>query len=158
MDLAPKIRKAIGARAEYLYYIYEELSLEFSHEVAEKVLRRAVRRYGRNVGRRMGPITDASVFVRKLEEGNPAEVFGREFPVRDPGESVMKLNYCPMVDSWQKLGAPREKVSLLCSIAMEGDFGMFDDQPVTMYLDSSIGDGDSCCIMRVKRPEGNPKG
>jgi hypothetical protein len=120
-------------------------------------LRRAIRRYGRNVGRKMGSLTDASTFVSKLEEGNPAEVFGREFPARDPEESVMRLNHCPMVDSWQKLGAGRERVSLLCSIAMEGDFGIFDNQPVGMRLESCIGDGDSCCIMRVKRLEGPPK-
>ena len=156
MKSVEKIGRAIQARGEYLYYIYDELANEIGSEASEKILRRAIRRYGQNLGRRMGPLTDADDFLKKLESGNPPQIFNREFQERGAHESLMRLNHCPLVESWRTLDCSSEEISLLCSIAMEGDFGIFDNQPVHMTLESCLGDGDECCLMRIKKKEHCP--
>ena len=48
MKSIEKIERAIKARGEYLYYIYDELANKVGKEASEKILRLAIRRYGQN--------------------------------------------------------------------------------------------------------------
>jgi hypothetical protein len=153
-EMIGKIRRAIHARGEYLYFIHRELVKEIGKDRAERVLRQALRSYGQNLGKKMGRMERPDQFLEKIRMGNPQEVFERSFPEQGDHESLMQMNHCALVESWRNLGCSPEEVHLLCSLAMEGDFGIFDGQPIKMYLESSIGDEKNCCLLRISRRTG----
>jgi hypothetical protein len=151
MSEVESIVRAIRARGEYLYFIYNELKEEIGAERAESILSRAIRRYGQRLGKNIGPLKEADDLFDRLEKGNPPGVFERHFKVRNHDESVMQLDRCPLVEAWRDLGCSSKEIQTLCNIAMEGDFGIFDGESVEMALESSIGKGDTCCIMKIRK-------
>ena len=59
--------------------------------------------------------------------------------------------FCPLVDAWQKMALPQDRIELLCDIAMDGDRAILDLLGFSMELPCTLAHGDPTCTMHYSR-------
>jgi predicted ArsR family transcriptional regulator len=144
-----KIRAAHRKRAEYMYFIFQELLSDLGQEKAEKILRRALKRTGQHYGSRMHRERTPSGFIRFLEGSSHEDTFDRNVRERNEDKCTFTLGYCPLIAAWKELGLDAQEIGVLCDIAMETDFGMMEELGLHLDLTRSLGSGDNLCEMVI---------
>lgn len=147
------VRSAIEDRAAYLYYLLKEMQ-DLCPERAVEAAKRAIFKYGQMKGREMGPMQSPVDFIRHQMRPGRQEIFDKQVAEETPERSEIRFHYCPLVAAWKRLGATPEELSLLCDIAMEGDFGIVSDKPFDLHIEASIARGDDCCrlVLESRKP------
>jgi len=138
------VRSAIEDRAAYLYFLLKEMRGACGDRAVEAA-KRAIFQYGQAKGRASERMESPVDFVHHQMRPGRQGIFDKEVVEETPARSEIRFHYCPLVAAWKRLGATPEELSLLCDIAMEGDFGMVSEAPFTLRIAASIARGDSCC-------------
>jgi len=144
-----KIRDAHKKRAEYLYFIFQEMMRELGKEKAEEVMRRALKRAGRHYGSKMHLESTPLGFIKFLEESSHEATFERKIKMRNDDQCIFTIGYCPLVAAWKGLDLGTREIRLLCDIAMEVDLGMIEALGLHLDLAKSLGSGEDCCEMII---------
>ncbi len=147
-----EVRAAIEDRAAWLYLILKELSGDGKVEEIPEICR-AMLRYGELKGAKMPPTRSAGEWARNLMSPVAAEVFARKLVKDDEDEAVIEFLYCPLVESWRKLGASPEETALLCKIARYGDYGRVAAFPLKLDFEKVRAEGDEVCRIIVRKGE-----
>ncbi len=142
-----KIRNAIKARGDYLYYIYKQLEKEGIKNF-KLLLGRAVRSWGTARASNMPMLYKPCDFIDRLNQGNPPEIYERSIKHNDESLGLVRMEYCPMLEAWRKSGATTEEIKDLCDIASEGDYGAVGEN-LSLVFDQRLAYGADCCIMRI---------
>jgi len=143
------VRSAIEDRAEWLYFLYKEMEKAFGKKKAEELARKAIRKSGHFKAKKRGKTDTPGKWVKKHSKSISCLVFkSKAIKVsKDIGE--LHLHYCPLVKAWQKLGATKKEISLLCDIAMEGDRGRAEIEGLEIEIPKKIGKGDKFCSLLI---------
>ena len=144
-----KIRAAHKKRAEYMYFIFQELVGELGKEKAEKIIRRALKRAGQHYGSKMHLERTPLGFIKFLEGSSHEDTFDRNIRERNDDKCIFTVDYCPLIAAWKEFGLDTREIGLLCDIAMETDFGMMEELGLHLDLTRSLGSGDNCCEMII---------
>ncbi len=147
------VRSAIEDRATYLYLLLKEMEAANGPAAAVEMAKRAIFRYGQVKARSMPRLESTVDFVRHQMRTGRAEIFAKQVAQETPAQSEIHFHYCPLVAAWQRLGATPEELSVLCDIAMQGDFGMVSASPFTLRIASSLARGDDCCRLVLEAKE-----
>lgn len=152
-DTTQAVRSAIEDRAAYLYFLLKEMQAALGAEAAAEVAARAIFRYGQAKAKAMPTMRSPVDFVRHQMRPGRREIFDKEVAEETPERSEVRFHYCPLVQAWKRLGASDAELSLLCDIAMQGDFGMVSGSPFTLRIAGSIARGDECCRLVLEAKE-----
>ena len=150
-----KLRAAHRKRAEYMYFIYQEMCADLDQAQAEKIMRRALAKAGAYYGKQMADIQTPADFIAMIEGGNPPEIFGRQVLQKTDQVGAFSIGHCPLVDAWQRMELSREEVDLLCDIAMDTDRGAVVANGMNLEVKQCLTRGDAVCELEVtKQPAG----
>jgi predicted ArsR family transcriptional regulator len=144
-----RIRDAHKKRAEYMYFIFQDMAGEIGKENAEKIIRRALKRAGHHYGSKMNLERTPSGLIEFLEKSSHKDTFDRKVKERNDDRCIFTLGYCPLVAAWKEFDLDAREIGLLCNIAMETDFGMMEELGLHLDLTKSLGSGDNCCEMII---------
>lgn len=143
-EVVENMRKAIGDRATWFYLLNKEV--ENNGMDAEKIARSAVFKFGCMKGEKLDRAEDVKSFIEGFVSDISKGIFEMELKENNYEQAVLEFNYCPLVESWKKLGCAEEELDTLCDWAMEGDRGIMENFPaLKMDIQSRIGAGDKCC-------------
>ena len=150
-EMLRKIRSAIEDRATWFALLYEEFSKYLPVEKVEEISRTAIHKYGLIKAKKdPDPFEPKSWVIRHKEKGS-ADVFSSKIEY-DDDKAMQMMGYCPLVESWKKMGLSPEKVDLFCDIAMEGDRGRADGHVgIKMELSDTIAKGCETCKLIITR-------
>lgn len=150
-EMIGKIRAAIEDRATWFALLYEEFSKYLPEEKVEEISRAAIHKYGLMKAKKdPDPFEPKSWVIRHKEKGS-ADVFSSQIEY-DDDMAVQMMGYCPLVESWKKLGLSPETVDLYCDIAMDGDRGRADGHDgIVMELKDTIAKGCESCKLVITR-------
>ena len=150
-EMLRKIRSAIEDRATWFALLYEEFSKHLSEEKVEEISRTAIRKYGLMKAKKDPESFEPKSWVIRHKEKGSADVFSSTIEY-DDDQAVQMMGYCPLVESWKKLGLSSEKIELFCDIAMDGDRGRADGHDgIVMELDDTIAKGCESCKLVIRR-------
>ncbi|GAB4317526.1 MAG: hypothetical protein Kow0069_20330 [Promethearchaeota archaeon] len=149
------IRAAIGDRAAWLWYFFDELAAAQGREFAEAVCRAAVRRFGAwKAGRAREAAGEAGVdpaaWVEQHARKGSAAVFESDWIV-EADSATLKFNQCPLLERWVELGVPPADRDLLCDVAMEGDRAKAEALGLKLEIEERLGRGDRCCRLSLEK-------
>ncbi len=153
------LENEIKNRARIYAHIYGELSKEIGSEKATSVLKRALYARGKERGLQLAakikePDLDklADAF---LEGDAEMDAFGHEVARKQAGSILLRLNQCPLVESWNEAGLSREEKRTLCDIAYQVDFGKFESAGYRLEFKCRIADGSRSCdlYVTIKQPK-----
>lgn len=147
------VRSAIEDRAAYLYFLLKEMRAALGDEAAAEVAGRAIFKYGQAKAKAMPPMRSPADFVRHQMRPGRREIFDKEAVEETEQRSEVRFHYCPLVQAWKRLGASDAELSLLCDIAMQGDFGMVSGSPFRLRIAGSIARGDEYCRLVLEANE-----
>jgi hypothetical protein len=147
-ELIKKVRAAIKDRAIWFALLYKKFSEVLPEEQVEKLCREAIFEFGHMKGSTDVKDFSSAEWVQRHKDKGSAVMFDSDIEVGE-GYAVQQMKHCALVDAWQELGLPPEKVDLFCDIAMEGDRGRADYHGVTMELTTTLGKGDPCCTLKI---------
>ena len=133
----------------YLYLLFKEMQAA-NGQAAAAMAGRAIFKYGQAKARAMERMTTPADFVRHQMRPGREGIFEKEAVAAGDERGEVRFHYCPLVQAWQRLGATREELALLCDIAMQADFGMVSDAPFDLEIAGSIARGDRYCRLIVK--------
>mgnify|MGYP006350397347 CR=1 FL=1 len=70
----------------------------------------------------------------------------------EPGEAVLAMSRCPLVDEWRDMGLPDRDVETLCRIAHAVDFGTWEGAlPFALRFECTRGQGRDAWVLRVTK-------
>ena len=146
--------KATMLRAKAYALIYEELAKETGEKKADKIFMKAIYRLG---------VDKSKTYSAKAKKN--AKAFAEEF-VKDPVGSSMfrqrvisadddraeiEMKYCPLVKIWKSMGLPKKKISKLCDMAYQVDFGAIESLGYNLKFRCRIADDCKSCILDVSK-------
>lgn len=150
-------RAAIAHRARWMAFILEEFEKAgMALSEVERIMRCAVRRCG---------AYDAKEYrAHASDPGSIAEIIHTRF-ANEMGQKsfcqkgisatetagTVQCGFCPLVDAWEKMGLSRERIRLLCDIAMDGDRAILDELGFSMDLPCTLANGDPTCTMHYSK-------
>lgn len=151
-DTTQAVRSAIEDRAMYLYLLFREMQAA-NGDAAEAMARRAIFRYGQLKGQAIGRMESPVDFVRHQMRPGRREIFDKEVAEETAARCEIRFHYCPLVQTWKRLGATQAELGQLCDIAMQGDHGMVSQAPFQLRVAASIAKGDPCCrlVLEVRK-------
>jgi L-2-amino-thiazoline-4-carboxylic acid hydrolase len=150
-EMLTKIRAAIEDRATWFALLYEEFSKHLPADKVEELSRAAIHKYGIMKAKKDPADFEPKSWVIRHKEKGSADVFSSEIEY-DDDHAVQMMGYCPLVESWKKLGLSDEKIDLYCDIAMDGDRGRADGHDgIVMELSDTIAKGCSSCKLTIHR-------
>ncbi len=145
-------RAAIEQRAKWAGAFYREAKEQGID--LEPIMRKAIYNIGVESGKEER---------KKFGEDLHAADYGRYFCYKAYNETFEKkvisdeedvfdcsLNYCPLVNAWQKMGFDDETCHLLCDIAMDGDRGIAEGLGLDFELLEVKSNGGEKCHLRYK--------
>jgi hypothetical protein len=140
-------RSAIEHRATWMGLIYMEAVKAGAD--AEKITRAAVAKTGGQHGagfkakmKTPGKIEEfADVFLAPLG----IKTFEMDVKTKNKDALEIQFHYCPLVAGWLKAGIPKEEISKLCDIAMDGDRNIAKTVGADFKLGKTIAAGDAVC-------------
>jgi hypothetical protein len=144
------VRAAIEDRATYLYLLLQEMR-QANVDGRVAMAKRAIYRYGQIKAQTMERQDSPVDFVQHQMRPGRQEIFAKEAVELTPERSEVRFHYCPLVQAWKRLGATPQELSQLCDIAMQGDFGIVSETPMTLRIASSIARGDACCRLILEK-------
>jgi hypothetical protein len=146
--------RATSLRAKAYAYIYEELEKEAGEELADRVFIKAIYRLG---------VDKSKTYSAKAKKS--AKEFAEEFVADPVGSSLFKqkilssstdnakiqMEYCPLVKMWKDMGLSKSKISKLCDLAYQVDFGTVEGLGYKLKFDCRIADNKKSCILDVSK-------
>ena len=150
-EMLRKIRAAIEDRATWFALLYDEFSKHLPEKKVEEISRSAIHKYGLMKAKKDPDSFEPKSWVIRHKEKGSADVFSSSIEYNDD-QAIQMMGYCPLVESWKKLGLPPEIVDLYCDIAMDGDRGRADGHDgIVMELKDTIARGCESCKLVISR-------
>ncbi len=154
-EMIMKIRAAIEDRATWFALLYEEFSKHLPEKEVEEISRAAIYKFGLLKAKKDPELFEPKSWVIRHREKGSADVFSSTIEY-DDDQAIQKMGYCPLVESWKKLGLAPERIDLYCDIAMEGDRGRAGGHDgIVMELHDTIAKGCEICKLIIKKDDGN---
>jgi hypothetical protein len=157
-DAGEKVAQATRQRAAVYAHLFLVLRRELGGERAAELMSEAIRSCGVEKSRRnYSTEAQGGDLERAAREfASPDPVKQHQFAPRivslEPGEAVIAMSRCPLVDEWRSMGLPDRDVETLCEIARAVDFGTWEGAlPFTLRFESTRGQGRDECILRVRK-------
>ncbi|ADK81826.1 L-2-amino-thiazoline-4-carboxylic acid hydrolase [Sediminispirochaeta smaragdinae] len=148
-EMLTKIRAAIEDRAAWFAFLYDEFTKLLPEEKVIEASRRAIHKFGTLKAKNDPEPFHAKDWVLRHKEKGSAAVFDSDIDFSKT-RATQKMNYCPLVESWSKLGYSPDKIDLFCDIAMDGDRGRADSHDgIQMKLHETIGKGCKFCRLEI---------
>ena len=150
-------RAAIAHRARWMALLFEELERDgMPADRIEQIMRRAVRRCGKRDGQAYRDAASDPASVKEIIQTRFANEMGQaSFCQKDitatEEAGMVHCCFCPLVDAWQKMALPQDRIELLCDIAMDGDRAILDLLGFSMELPCTLAHGDPTCTMHYSR-------
>ncbi len=151
-------RDAFENRAQMYWYIYDELSAEVGPERASTLMKQAVFRRGLEVGRKYRAAAgsgDLAAVGAIFCDGSPSEgaLFTPGIETLEDGRLVLRMESCPLVDAWRKLGLAPEEIDRMCDISAAVDEGTFQGAGLSLTFLDRLGKPGSCrCLLELRLP------
>ena len=150
-EMLGKIRSAIEDRATWFALLFEEFSKYLPDDKVEEISRTAIRKYGLMKAEKDPESFEPKSWVIRHKEKGSADVFSSVIEY-DDDHAVQMMGYCPLVESWKKMGLSTETIDLYCDIAMDGDRGRADGHGgIVMELKDTIAKGCEYCKLVISR-------
>lgn len=148
-EMLTKIRAAIEDRATWFAFLYDEFSKLLPEEQVIEASRKAIHKFGTLKAKKDPEPFHAKDWVIRHKKKGSAAVFDSDIEYTDD-HATQRMKYCPLVESWKKLGYPADKIDLFCDIAMDGDRGRADGHDgIRMELHETIGKGCDFCRLEI---------
>jgi hypothetical protein len=154
-------RDSLENRALMYWYIYDELSAEVGADRATTIMKQAVFRRGLEVGRKYRAAAetgDLAAVGAIFCDGSPSEgtLFTPGIEALDDDRLVLRMESCPLVDAWHKLGLAPEEIDRMCEISAAVDEGTFQGAGLSLEFLDRLGKAGSCrCLLELKLPAGD---
>ncbi|MBE0603309.1 MAG: L-2-amino-thiazoline-4-carboxylic acid hydrolase [Deltaproteobacteria bacterium] len=157
-DAGEMVALATRQRAAVYAHLFLVLRRELGGERAVELMSKAIWNYGAEKSKR-----NYSEEAQKGDLERAAREFASPDPVKqhqfaprivslEPGEAVLAMSGCPLVDEWRQMGLPDRDVETLCEIAHSVDFGTWEGAlPFRLRFESTRGQGRDECVLRVKK-------
>lgn len=150
-EMLRKVRSAIEDRATWFALLYEEFSKHLPVKKVEEISRAAIHKYGLIKAKKDPDSFEPKSWVIRHKEKGSADIFSSQIEY-DDDQAIQMMAYCPLVESWKKMGLSPEKIDLYCDIAMEGDRGRADGhEGIVMELKDTIAKGCETCKLVISR-------
>jgi len=155
-DAKREIREAHKMRAVMYHYILEEMEKALGEEKAHETFSRATFRKGTDVRKQYEGFMAAGDFAGLANHFVKAsaaegELFSPAIESAGGEKAVLTMSSCPLVEAWQELGLPPERVKILCEVAAAIDYGTFESDRTSLSFSQRIGAGDSMCRLVVEK-------
>lgn len=149
-EMTDAFRSAIEDRAKWFYLLIKYARKENAD--IDKIAEQAITEFGEIKGKAIGSPKHAKDFAKAILTGHAKEAFEMKSIKLEKNESVIKFNYCPLVEAWKKLGCSSEEVAKLCDLARCGDYGMVKGfEHLELEFNQLLSKGDSCCEMVITK-------
>ena len=157
-DAGEKVALATRQRAGVYAHLFLVLRREMGEERTIDLMSEAIRSFGAEKSKR-----NYSEEAQKGDLERAAREFASPDPVKqhqfaprivslEPGEAVLAMSRCPLVEEWRIMGLPDRDVETLCRIAHAVDFGTWEDAlPFKLRFESTLGQGRDECVLRVTK-------
>jgi len=140
-------------RGRIYIHIYRELSKELGEEKASEILKRALYARGREKGdllaARLGKPDLHAVAAAFAEGKGNMDAFGHEIVEEHRDHVLLRLNHCPLVETWNEAGLTSEEMKKMCDLAYQVDFGKFEAAGYRLSFNCRIADGRKSCDLKV---------
>ncbi|NTW29420.1 MAG: L-2-amino-thiazoline-4-carboxylic acid hydrolase [Coriobacteriia bacterium] len=153
-------RAAFETRAYMYADIYRSLAEELGGQKAAELMKRGIYRRGLEVGKKYRAAAEDGNLDLVGEifcEGSPSEgaLFEPGVEARCPVQIVLRMEACPLVETWRRMGLAAEEVDTLCDIAAAVDEGTFAGAGLDLtFLDRLGKSGSRHCLLELSLPEG----
>lgn len=144
------LRGAIEHRAAWFALLIDEarkkgLDMEFARD--------AIKKCGRFHANTKYPKTDSiPEFAEAFANDNVVNIFEMDVKEVTDDKLYIEFHYCPLVESWKKLGFSDEDIGVLCDIAMDGDRGIVEEYDAfEFHLGETIAKGNPVCEVTFKK-------
>lgn len=125
------VRGAIEDRATWFYLLIKEAEKQGYN--AEDFARRAIREFGCLKSSKMVSTESMEAFVKQFAHKLVYNAFQMEIVSCTEDQAELRFHYCPLVESWKKLGVSPERIDSLCEWAVEGDYGVMNNFPALEF-------------------------
>jgi len=138
------IRLAIEDRATWFYLLLKAAEEEGIDE--DKIAKNAITKYGKLKGENFNDVKTPGDFVTKLSGGNNTLAFDMEKVIANDNRGELIFRYCPLLESWKKLGCSDQELEDLCKMANYGDYGILScTEGLKMDFPKMMSKGDEYC-------------
>jgi hypothetical protein len=151
-------RDAFENRAQMYWYIYDEMAADLGHDRAATIMKQAVFRRGLEVGRKYRAAAETGDLAEVgaiFCDGSPSDgtLFTPGIEALDDGRLVVRMESCPLIDAWRKLGLAPEEIDRMCEISAAVDEGTFAGAGLSLTFLDRLGKPGSCrCLLELKLP------
>lgn len=148
-------------RLAFLHYAFvKTLEDEFSGETAKRVAEAAIDEYGRLAASSATERIEAQglgVTLANFKYGKDLPSMGwRAAPIEMPGDKpagkISKITYCPLAETWQRLGPAGRRIGRMYCGIDQAKYKAYG-KGYRCFHDKNALDGDDCCIIRVELDE-----
>lgn len=155
-DACEKVAQATRQRAAVYAHLFLVLRERLGEAASVELMSEAIYNFGREKSRRN---------YSERAQGGDLEQAAREFaspdPVKQhqfaprivslsPGEAVIAMSGCPLVDEWRAMGLPDKDVETLCKVAHAVDFGTWEGAlRCKLSFEGTRGEGRDECVLRI---------
>jgi len=158
-EAGEKVAQATRQRAAAYAHLFLVLRREFGEQRAADLMSEAIRNHGAEKSKR-GYSKEArggDLERAAREFASPDPVKQHQFAPRivslEPGEAVIAMSRCPLVDEWKAMDLPERDVEMLCHIAHAVDFGTWEGaMPFELRFEGTRGEGREECVLRIRKP------
>jgi len=145
---------AIKDRAIMYLYLFEGMEKKFGAESAKEILKSATYRRGVDKGKKYkNAKNDLNKVAQIFTTCSPADgnIFKPKKIKSDKDTAALTMSSCPLVAAWKEHGLSKSKIKLMCDLSKEIDFGTFESNGLKLDFKSTIGAGDKCCRLELRR-------
>ncbi len=146
-DKAAGLRIGIADRALWFHLLLE--AAENQGADIDAISREALTAFGEKASQAYGKMVKPADFVRAMDCGIGKEAFQSEAIKTDDDLSVLRLNYCPLVEAWKDYGLSSERIKALCHLTQYADCGRLAGTPLNLEFKSLISEGAAYCEIHV---------
>ncbi len=157
-EAGEKVALATRQRAGAYAHLFLVLRRELGEERAVDLMSEAIRNFGAEKSKRnySEKARNGDLERAAREFASPDPVKQHQFAPRivslEPGEAVIAMSGCPLVDEWRAMGLPGRDVETLCRIAHAVDFGTWEGaMPFELRFEGTRGEGRDECVLRVRK-------
>lgn len=138
------VRGANGTRAQWFHLMLDEAK---KHGIdPDEFCKATIYAFGVERGRKYGVCEgNPGKMAEMLYGSNGQDVFEMELVENTAERGHLRFHFCPLADTWKKMGLPAEEVAELCRLACYSDFASADSANVDLNFDHQIGQGDETC-------------
>jgi hypothetical protein len=144
----------IKNRAKIYLLLYRELSTEVGEEKANEIMKRAIYTRGKEKGlqltERIKEPSLRELAIAFVEGKGDMDAFGHEVVREKSDHVILRLNRCPLVDTWKDEGLSPVEIKKMCDIAYQVDFGKFEQAGFKLSFDCRIAEDAESCDLRVE--------